>query len=138
MAAVSSSYICQQLGHRCLGLDIDGFPLFGELIDLFEVKRTIWKIKTFEALPDLGRTFDWITGFSTGFNRNADKSLWGPHEWDFFLEDLTRHLKPGGNVFFGLNPSQNGWFYTDELRDFFRQRGATVERERIFFKSLGV
>lgn len=130
-------YICQSLGHRCLGLDIEGFPLFRELTDLFGVERRIWEIKAFEPLPDLGRQFDWITGFSTGFNRREDKSLWAIPEWDFFLNDLSRHLQPGGRIFFGLNPGQGGWFYTDELRDFFVSRGADVERERVFFPGCG-
>jgi SAM-dependent methyltransferase len=130
-------YITQQLGHRTLGLDIDWFPLYGELINLFGVERRNWEIKTLEPLPDLGRRFDWITAFSTGFNRNPDRSLWGPGEWEFFLKDLTNHLRPGGKVFFGLNPGQNGWYYTDELRDFFLSRGAQIERERVFFSSLG-
>ena len=129
-------YICQQLGHRCLGLDIDWFPLYSELIDLFGVERRIWEIKTLEPLPDLGRKFDWITAFSTGFNRKPDRTLWGPPEWEFFLNDLKRHLKPGGHVFIGLNPGQDGWYYTDELRNFFLHRGATLERERVFFKTL--
>jgi SAM-dependent methyltransferase len=129
-------YICQQLGHRGLGLDLDWFPLYTELIDLFGVERRIWEIKTLEPLPDLGRRFDWITAFSTGFNRKADKTLWGPAEWDFFLNDLKHHLKPGGHVFIGLNPGQGGWFYTNELREFFLDRGARVERERVFFPKL--
>ena len=29
-------------------------------------------------------------------------------EWKFFLDDLDRHLKPGGRIFFGLNPSYTG------------------------------
>ena len=128
-------YICQELGHRCLGLDIDGFPLFGELIDLLGVERKIWEIREFEPLPHLDRKFDWITGFSTGFNRKKDKLLWGLPEWDFFLSDLRRHLHPGGTIFFALNPGQGGWYYSDELREFFLRRGATVERERIFFRS---
>jgi SAM-dependent methyltransferase len=125
-------FICQQLGHRCLGLDTGETPLFTELVDLFHVERKIWKIKAFEPLPDLGRKFDWITGFSTGFNR-AHGSLWGPKEWDFFLNDLEKHLQPGGRMFFALNPAECGWYYTNELRDFFLSRGAKVERERIFF-----
>jgi SAM-dependent methyltransferase len=129
-------FICQHLGHRCLGLDIDGFPLFRELVDLFHVERKTWRIKAFEPVPDLGRKFDWITGFSTGFNRNPDKSLWGPREWDFFLNDLAKHLRPGGKIFFALNPQYDGWYYNDELRDFFLGRGATIERERVLFEKL--
>jgi SAM-dependent methyltransferase len=130
-------YICQQLGHRCLGLDIEGCQIFQDLIKLFGIERRVWEIKTFDPLPDLGRKFDLITGFSTSFNCRDDQSLWGPPEWDFFLKDLRKHLQPNGKVFFGLNPKQEGWYYTDELRDFFLSRGATVERERILFTSLG-
>ena len=129
-------YIAQQLGHRCLGLDLDEFPLFGELTDLFGIERRIWEIKAFEPLPDFGRKFDWITAYSTGFNRKADKTLWGPPEWDFFLRDVARHLKQGGQVFIGLNPGQGGRYYTDELREFFIQHGAEIERERVLFPSL--
>lgn len=129
-------YICQQLGHRALGLDMEGFSLYPELIQLFGVERRIHEIKAFKPLPDLGRKFDWITAFSTGFNRHEDKTLWTPNEWDFFLDDVKQHLAPGGKVFIGLNPGQGGWYYTDELRDFFISRGALVERERVFFPNL--
>ena len=45
-------------------------------------------------------------------------------------------LNPGGHVFIGLNPGQGGWFYTDELREFFLRRGAKIERERVFFPDI--
>ena len=32
-------FICQQLGHRCMGLDLEWFPLFTELLDLFQIER---------------------------------------------------------------------------------------------------
>jgi len=47
---------------------------------------------------------------------------------------LRQHLAPGGKIFFGLNPLYDGDYYTPELRDLFIRRGATVERERIFFE----
>jgi SAM-dependent methyltransferase len=124
-------FICRGYGHRCLGVDTGAFPLFSDLIELFGLDRKIWRIKAFEPLPDLGRKFDWITAFSVGFNRYPDKSLWTAREWDFFLNDLAKHLRPGGKIFFALNPQHDGWFYTDELRDFFLTRGATIERERV-------
>jgi SAM-dependent methyltransferase len=127
-------FICKQCGHEGLGLDTGEAPVFSDLVDLLHVDRTLWKIKAFEPLPDLGRKFDWITAFSVGFNRNPDKSLWGIPEWEFFLNDLERHhLKPGGKIFLALNPQHDGWFYTDELRDFFVRRRGLVERERIYF-----
>lgn len=129
-------FICQQRGHRCLGLDLEWFPLFTELLDLFQIERKTWEIKPFEPLPDLGRKFDLITSFSTGFNRNK-KSAWRSREWDFFLNDLEKHLRPGGKIFFALNPEgKGGQYYNDELRDFFLNRGAELERERISFPTL--
>jgi SAM-dependent methyltransferase len=126
-------YICQQFGHRCVGLDLEWFPVFTDLLNLFKVERKTWEIKAFEPLPELGRKFDWITAFSTGFNR-VKKKPWRVLEWEFFLEDLGKHLAPAGKMFFALNPEGRGGRYYDvALRDFFLHRGALIERERVFF-----
>jgi hypothetical protein len=85
-------------------------------------------------LPDLGRKFDLITAFSIDFNRESKREWWwGPSEWAFFLGDLKRHLNPGGRIFLGLNPRRDGEYYTAELREFFLDRGAAVERENVVF-----
>jgi len=128
-------YILKQLGHEVLGLDTGEHALYGELIDLFEVPRMVWRINPFEPLPDLGRRFDWITAFSIAFDttRQGDER-WGTHEWNFLLEDLRdRHLATGGKMYFALNPGVSGAYYAPELRAFFLARGAKVERERVFF-----
>jgi len=128
-------FIARNLGHSVLGLDIEHVPLFGELLDLFEVPRVVWRISAFEPLPDLGKKFDWITAFSTNFYLyHPSKERWGTAEWEFFLRDLQQHLTPDGKVFFGLNPLYDGDYYTPEVRDLFISRGADVERERIFFE----
>src|SRR5438034_11395820 len=127
-------FILKRLGHSVLGLDVDQAPLFAELLDVFEVPRVVWRINAFEPLPDLGQKFDWITAFSINFNLHyPGERLWGPAEWDFLLRDLQRHLAPAGKIFFGLNPSSGGNYYTPELRDFFVRRGADVDRARISF-----
>ena len=128
-------YILKRLGHDVLGLDTGQHALYGELTELFGVPRLVWRIKPFEPLPDLGRRFDWITAFSIAFDTVQDgEERWGPSEWNFLLEDLRdRHLAPGGKMFFALNPGASGTYYTPQLREFFLARGATVERERIFF-----
>jgi hypothetical protein len=47
---------------------------------------------------------------------------------------VKRHLNPGARVFLGLNPGgPSKQFYTPELREFFLSRGASVERENVFF-----
>src|SRR5213594_2206840 len=127
-------FILKNLGHSVLGLDVERVPSFGELLELFEVPRLVYRINAFEPLPDLGEKLDWITSFSVNFNLyHPSKERWGTAEWDFFLRDLQQHLAPGGKVFFGLNPLYNGDYYSPELRDLFLSRGASVERERIFF-----
>jgi SAM-dependent methyltransferase len=128
-------YICQHYGHSCLGLDLEWFPVFTDLLNLMKVERRTWEIKAFEPLPDLGRKFDWITAFSTGFNR-VKKKAWRVPEWEFFLNDLQRHLTPNGKVFFALNPEgRGGRYYDAELGEYFLSRGARIERERIFFRA---
>jgi SAM-dependent methyltransferase len=125
-------FILKNLGHSVLGLDVGHIDLYTELVELFEVPRVLWTISAFEPLPDLGQKFDWITAFSVGFNlHQPSKRSWGSAEWDFLLRDLQRHLAPGGKIFFELNPPD---YHTSELRDFFVTRGATMERERIFFE----
>src|SRR5437762_12438826 len=43
-------FVLQQLRHRCLGLDIDEFLLFGQLLDLFQIERRVWTISPFELV----------------------------------------------------------------------------------------
>jgi SAM-dependent methyltransferase len=127
-------FILKQFGHRGLGLDIDEFPLFRELTELFGVPRKIWTIQAFEPLPDLAQTFDWIAAFSPAFQGTRGQPWrWGAAEWDFFLDDLKKYLKPDGRIFLALNPSYGGNYYTPEIADLFRQRGAEIERERVLF-----
>jgi hypothetical protein len=103
-------------------------------VDLLGVPRTIWRIEAMKPLPDFGRTFDWITAFSTRFNRDAqDRHVWSEAEWNFFLDDLARHLAPNGKIFFEINSGKSRDFYPNELREFFRGRGAKLDRDYVSF-----
>lgn len=127
-------FILKRLGHSVLGLDIDESPLFQELLEVFDVPRTVFRIQPFEPLPNLHQQFDWITAFSIGFDRyRSTDSRWGPNEWDFLLRDLQSRLAPRGKIYLALNPLPNGDYLTPELWHFFSSRGAEIERERIFF-----
>src|ERR1700736_6913644 len=127
-------FILKRFGHSVLGLDVDESPLFKELLEVFDVPRSVFRIQPFETLPNLHQQFEWITAFSIGFDRyRATNSRWGPGEWDFLLRDLQLRLPPGGENYFKPNSPPKGDFLTSELRDFFSGRGADIERERIFF-----
>ena len=127
-------FILKRFGHSVLGLDVDESPLFKELLEVFGVPRTVFRIQPFESLPNLHHQFEWITAFSIGFDRyRTTNSRWGPDEWDFLLRDLQLRLAPGGKIYLTLNPLPNSDYLTSKLRDFFSSRGAEIERERIFF-----
>ncbi len=127
-------FVAQSQGHRGLGFDTGGIPVFDALVDLLRAERVIYRIKAFEPLPDFGRKFDLITAFSTAFHGGKDNSWrWGAKEWEFLVADLERHLKPGGRIFFGLNPAYGGEYYTPEILEVFKRREASVERENVLF-----
>ena len=130
-------FLAKQSGHSCVGLDVGDYPLSNELIDLFGVYKLTWRIRAFEPLPDFGRQFDLITAFSAAFNRHQDETRgWTADEWEFFLNDLNRHLKPGGQILLEINSGKDGRYFPPEVRDFFLKRGARVEGERVYFQSI--
>lgn len=132
-------FVAQACGHRGLGIDTGEVPVFDALVELFHVQRKIVRVRAHEALADFGRKFDLITAFSTAFHGGKDSSWqWGAAEWDFLVRDLTRHLTPGGRIFFGLNPAYGGDFYTPEILGVFRRHGASVERENVLFPANGM
>ena len=127
-------FVAQSLGHRGLGLDVSGVPLFDEMVELLGVERRIEPIRKLQPLSDLGHRFDLITAFSPAFHGGLGTSWdWGAQEWDFLVSDLERHLKPGGQIFFGLNPAYDGKFYTEEILALFLRRSARIERENVLF-----
>jgi len=128
-------YICRLLGHEVLGLDLDVLPMFAEITKLLGVRRIIFRIEAFVPLPDPGQKFDLITAFLVCFNEHKRPTLWGEAEWGFFLNDVAKHLAPGGRVWLELNREYDGTFYTRELREFFLKCGATISERRIMFNS---
>ena len=69
------------------------------------------------------------------FNNHKMPDLWKVPEWEFFLDDLAKHLTPRGRVWLELNQEYDGTFYTSELKEFFQKRGATINEHKIIFNS---
>jgi SAM-dependent methyltransferase len=124
-------FVLKHLGHEVFGLDLDEPQFYGEMFGLLGLERVIWRIEAFQPLPSIARKFDLITAFAICFNGHGSDKVWGPKEWEFFLNDLNnRYLNPRGRVVLALNPEPYGR-YTPELRDFFIRRGGAIERNRI-------
>lgn len=121
-------FVTRVLGHSGIGLDVDNYPLFREMFDLFGLRRVIHRIDKFRPLPETGAYYDWITAFSISFSDPLEPAPWGPEEWDYFLRDARQHLAPGGRIYLDLNPTRDGSFYTAELRQFFLDQGAVIDR----------
>ena len=128
-------YIAQLLGHSGLGLDVDSVPMFSDITRLLGVRRVIQRIRAFDPLPVLGAKFDLVTAFMICFNNHKQTNLWGVAEWEFFLDNLARHLAPRGRVWLELNCEYDGTFYTPELKAFFQRRGARIDEHKIIFTS---
>jgi SAM-dependent methyltransferase len=129
------AYIAQLLGHDVVGLDIDQLRMFADSTRMLGVRRVIWRVRPLVPLPDLGEKFDVVTAFMICFNNHKMPDLWSVAEWEFFLDDLARHLKPRGRVWLEFNMEWDGSFYTPELRDYFESRGAKIDNQKVVFNS---
>jgi SAM-dependent methyltransferase len=126
-------YIAQLLGHDCVGLDTDEQTMFSEITQLLGVERVIWRIQPFVPLPPLNKKFDLITAYRICFNDHKGENLWGLAEWEFFLNDLAKHLAPNGRIWLEFNLERDGSFYTSGLRNFFLSQGAKIRGSRVLF-----
>ena len=129
------AYIAQLLGHEVVGLDLDDLPMFGESTQMLGVRRVIWRVQPFVPLPDSGYKFDLVTAFMICFNNHKMPDLWDMPEWEFFLDDLARHLSPRGRVWLEFNMEWDGTFYSRQLRDLFQSRGARIDNQKVVFNS---
>ena len=113
-------YINKLLGHEILGLDLDDLPMFRELIELLQIPRTIARIEAFQPLPKFDRKFDIITAYLICFNNHKSDKLWGPAEWDYFLNDVAGHLAPNGRLWLELNREYDGSYLHAGIESIFR------------------
>ena len=128
-------HIAQLLGHSGDGLDMDRLAMFRDITRLLDVRRVVQQIQPFRPLPNFGQKFDLVTAFMICFNNHKMPELWGVPEWEFFLDDLAKHLKPRGRVWLELNQEYDGTFYTPELKKFFEKRGAKIDEQKVIFNA---
>jgi SAM-dependent methyltransferase len=131
-------YVCRQLGHHGLGLDVDNVALFRETTALLEVPRVIWRIEPQQKLPALERKFDLVTAHRICFHQtypaggNFPDGEWSAADWQFFIDDIREHLlAPNGRLLLDFNPRPDGrTFFTPELRRLLHENGARIFRSK--------
>jgi cyclopropane fatty-acyl-phospholipid synthase-like methyltransferase len=125
-------YCCKYLGHSVHGMDLPDYEFYRDMIALFGISRTGFRIEPYKNLPRLGKRFDVITAHQICFNGHKTENLWGVDEWDFFLDDLEENLlKPGGTIALEFNAEPSIGFYTKEVRKYFESRSTRIFRGRV-------
>jgi cyclopropane fatty-acyl-phospholipid synthase-like methyltransferase len=125
-------YCCKYLGHSVHGLDLPHYEFYRDMIAMFGISRTGFRIEPHQSLPLLGKRFDVITAHQICFNGHKTEKLWGVDEWDFFLNDLEEnHLNPGGMIALEFNEEPAVGFYTKEVRKYFESRSTRIFRGRV-------
>src|SRR5258708_32468181 len=125
-------FCCKYLGHDVHGIDLPDYEFYRDMIALFGLSRTGFRIEAYRNLPRLGRRFDVITAHQICFNGHKTESLWGVDEWDFLLNDLKENLlNPGGTIALEFNYEPSIGFYTQELRKYFDSQSARIFRGRV-------
>jgi SAM-dependent methyltransferase len=138
-------YVCQQLGHRCVGIDRPGdYPFWQAVRQWLGVRRVVeHMIEPHERLPETLGSFDLVTAFRAQFNYNSEaKRLWTIDEWNFFLDDLRDHvLRPNARFALRLGRQEHkgneGLKRSDsELAQFMAGRGAKEDGKVLLFAPL--
>jgi SAM-dependent methyltransferase len=125
-------YVCRNLGHEVIALDLDTVPMYNDICRFLKIDRRTWRIEKFEKLPDLGTRFDLVTAFMIKFNQHYSKEQWRAEEWKFLIEDLrTNHLTPNGRIFLGFNANLDGTFFDEGMLRYFQSLGARIWHDEV-------
>ena len=125
-------YCCKFLGHDVHGIDLPNYAFYRDMIALFGIPRTGFRIEPYKPLPVVGKRFDVVTAHQICFNGHRTNSLWGVNEWQFLLDDLEANvLNDGGIIALEFNEEPSIGFYTTELRSFFESKSARIFRGRV-------
>ncbi len=131
-------YACKYFGHLVHGIDLPGREFYSDMIALFGIAHTSFKIEPYKPLAKLGRRFDVVTAHQICFNGHKTAALWGPREWSFFIDDLrTNHLTDVGAIALEFNEEPLIGFYTEQMRQFFSRLGGHMFRGRVLLYAAG-
>jgi SAM-dependent methyltransferase len=126
---------CRHFGHDVDGLDLPYAMMdevsaraYRDLTGFLDLRDRVMelRIEAFTPMP-LRQDYDLIVAFLVCFNNHKQPDTWGAREWEFFLNDATARLRPGGRLYMQLNSDRPRFgervFYDAETLDLFRARG---------------
>jgi SAM-dependent methyltransferase len=128
-------FAVKQLGARVLGVDLDGDPIFNDMVRLLGIERVSFAVTRRVKLPEFGgRKFDLVTAWMICFN-NYDRpdTIWVAQDWNFLLDDLSERLTPEGRIVFSMNEQLDGKFYSREIAELFARRSDLVDGRVVIF-----
>jgi SAM-dependent methyltransferase len=97
---------CRHRGHYVQGIDVDSWPLFNDLIELFSIERHEHRITPSQSLPSFSFRFNVITAFMTAFNNLPSGMPWSEVEWVPFLRNIRQLLTDDGIVIMKFNANK--------------------------------
>lgn len=126
--------VCRMLGHDCHGTEVPVAQLpplaaevYAEITAAlgFHDERRL-RVVAYRPL-ELDGTYDLICAHKLCFNDHRRPTEWGVPEWQFFVEDARRYLRPGGRLLLELNEHVERYgrlrWYDRALRGYFASAG---------------
>lgn len=107
--------VANHFQHDCVGTDIPTEKLPAAVANTYDTclralrcydRRSALTVQPYVPLP-LVESFDLITAGLICFNEYPSGATWSRPEWEFFLADATRHLRPGGRLYLEFNEQQH-------------------------------
>lgn len=93
-------YICNLLGHECIGSDVPGRSDYDPCYEFLKIDFSDILVYPYTKMNLPGK-FDYITTHRSFFPQRP--AAWEKDEWKFFLEDAREHLNDDGGLFLGCN-----------------------------------
>jgi len=103
--------VAKHFQHDCLGTDIPAERIAAPVAKTYDTclrafrcyeQRSVLTVQPYVPLP-LSESFDLITAGLICFNEYPSGATWSRPEWEFFIADVTKHLRPGGRLYLEFN-----------------------------------
>lgn len=107
--------VANHFQHDCVGTDIPTERLPAAVASTYDTclralrcydRRSALTVQPYVPLP-VDESFDLITAGLICFNEYPSGATWSRPEWEFFLADVTQHLRPGGRLYLELNEQRH-------------------------------